>query len=325
MFNFLFEKDTDIYLLSQQSFSSNYQLTTKSYFVMGKDNPPIHVSSTATVDLKQIVDKKRIITRISVTDVTSEADHNNFKESIQEMQLFTKVNPVIELCRDESGRVKNISNMPEIWEEWEKWKAGQLPDTVTDERKRQKVIKNYETGLKSLEYNFDKNLQYVLLLPECYKFRDYHNPQDLGATKTYSSRLVEKLDIFYHLRKKSFFDANPVVKISLDSQSNVEEKEEQLTSFYEKYMPGFSHKDYLFDIKAEYTFNKDTSEIIEAKLFLIEKLHSNFVYTVEMNLTRLVSPTGEKKEDPASPVYQTPNQPNRKWSILMDDDDNVVI
>ncbi|GHT59726.1 hypothetical protein AGMMS50239_07050 [Bacteroidia bacterium] len=322
MFNFLFGKDTDIYLLNQQSFSSSYQLTTKSCFVMGKDNPPIHVSSTSTVDLKQVIDKKKIVTRVSVKNMTSETDHNNFKESLQEMQLFTEISPVIEVRRDETGIVKNISNLSEIMEDWERWKDKQLPAIVPDERKRQKVIRHYEAGLKLLEYDFNKNLQYILLLPECYKFRDYYNPQDFGAAKTYSSRLIEKLDIFYHLRKKSFSDENPVVKLSLDSQSDIEEKEEQLISFYEKYMPGFSIKDYLFDIKVDYTFEKNTSEIIEAKLFFIEKLHSNFVYTIEMNLTRQVPPTNEKKETPA---YQTPNQPKGKWSILLDDDNNVVI
>ncbi|MDR1370954.1 MAG: hypothetical protein LBJ72_12655 [Dysgonamonadaceae bacterium] len=325
MFNFLFGKDTEIYLLNQQNFSSNYQLTTKSCFVMGKNNPPVHILSTAMVDLKQIVDKKKIITRISVTDVTGEADHNNFKESIREMQLFTEINPVIEVERGETGKVKRISNMSEIRGEWEKWKDRQLPSAVPDERKQQKVIKNYETGLKLLEYNFDKNLQYVLLLPECYQFTNYHNPQDLGTTKTYSSRLIEKLDIFYRLRKRSFSEENPLVKLILDSQSDIEEKEEQLISFYEKYLPGFSHKDYLFDIKAEYTFNKNTSEIMNGKLSFIEKLHSDFFYAIELDLAKQKTTINEEQETTIPPLSQPQRQPKKKWSILLDDDDSFVI
>ena len=290
MFDFLFGKDTDVYLMNRQSFSSKYRLTTRSRFVTGKKNPPVHVSSIATVDLKQTVEKKKIFTRISFVDMTSETDHNNFKESLREMQLFTKINPVIEVLRDENGRVKNIINLPEMRNDWERWKEKQLPLVVPDERKQQKIIKNYENGLKSLEYNFEKNFQYMLLLPECYKFRGYPDPLDTGSGKTYSSRFVEKLDIIYCLSKKSFSDKNNVVKLTLDTQlpdNEYKRIEKQLIRFYEKYMPDFSPKDYLFDIKAEYTFDKSTSEILDADLSFTEKLHPDFTYTMALNLVKI--------------------------------------
>ena len=338
MFDFLFGKDTDVYLMNQQSFSSRYQLTTQSCFVMGKENPPIHVSSTATVDLKQTVEKKKIFTTVSFVEMTSETDHNNFKESLREAQLFTKINPVIEVLRDEHGRVKNISNLPDMWNDWERWKKKQLPLVVPDERKQEKIIKNYENGLKSLEYNFNKNFQYMLLLPECYKFRGYSNPQDVSSGKTYSSRFVEKLDIFYRLNKKSFSDKNNsnknnIVKLTLGTRISDDAQkliERQLVPFYENNMPDFSLKDYFFDINVEYTLDKNTSEIMDAKLSFMEKLHPNFTYTMELNLNQVTKDTSPSDKTQTSSATKddlsippAANEKNkRKWSTLLDDDDD---
>ena len=331
MFDFLFGEDTDV-LMNQQNFSNRYQSTTQSNFVMGKENPPIRVASTATIDLKQTVEKKKIFTRVSFIDMTSETDHNNFKESLREAQLFTKINPIIEVLRDDRGRVKNISNLPDMWNDWERWKKKQLPIVVPDERKQQKIITNYENGLKSLEDNFEKNLQYMLLLPEYYKFKTYPDPQDVSSGKTYSSRFVEKLDIFYRLNKKSFSAKNNMVKLTLGTRISDDVQkliERQLVPFYENNMPNFSCKDYLFDIRVEYTLDKNTSEIMDASLSFIEKLHPNFIYTMALNLIKIAKEanpsdippaTSPSTPTPAPPVNQTQNQNKKKWSPLLDDD-----
>ena len=327
MFNFLSKKDTNIYLLNQQNFSSKYQLTTQSCFTMGKENSPIHVSSTAAINLKQTVEKKKIYTKISVTNMTSETDNNNLKESIQEMLLFAKINPVIEFIRFENGSPKDIDNMPDIWEAWERWKEKQLPNEIPNELKQQKIIKNYENGLKSLEDTVYKNMQYMLLLPGCYKFRHYPDPLECTFEKTYSSRFVEKLDISYYLNKKSFSDKNNIVKLTLGTQIADDENKElvkRLETFYENNMPDFSFKDYLFDIKIQYTFDKNTSEIFDAHLSFIEKLHSNFSYTIEMDL---INAEREKKIIDKTPIKSEEKEKNNKrWSTLVDDgDDNIVI
>ena len=332
MFNFLSDNDSKYNLLTQQDFSGSYQLTTKSCLVMGKDNPPIHVSSKAWVDLKQTVEKNKIWTKVHFIDTTCETDSNNLKESLQEMQLFQQINPVIAFRRDANGKVKNIGNMPEIWQDWENWKEKRLSAAVADERKRQKIIKNYEDGLKSLEYNFEKNLQYILLLPECYQFKNYPNPQDSSSTKTCSSRFIEKLDIFYRLQKKSFSVKDNIVSLILDSQSNIKEERirEQLVTFYENQMPGFSIKDYLFNINAAYSLDKTTSKIIDAKLFFIEKLHPNFTYTIELELIRenndndkLAKQLDEKAIN--REVTQAESHPKSKWTIWFEDDDIIEI
>jgi hypothetical protein len=329
MFHFLHDNDSKYNLLNQQDFSGSYQLTTKSCLIMGKDNPPIHVSSRAKVDLTQTVEKKKIWTKIRFIDMTCETDSNPLKESLREMQLFHQINPVIVVRRDVNGKVKDIGNMPEIWQDWENWKEKRLSAIVADERKRQKLIKNYEAGLKSLEYNFDKNFQYRLLLPECYRFKDYPNPQDSSSTKTYSSRFIEKLDIDYCLEKQSFSDENNIVKLTSGARLfNEYAQEKQLIAFYEQYMPDFSCKDYRFAIKTEYRFKKKTSEIIDARLDLVEKLHSNFVYTIELELVHITEGkdvTDKQAVESDLAVPQKSNKPQRTWTTLLDDDDNVII
>jgi hypothetical protein len=285
--DFLF-KDTDVSLMDQQSFSGSYQLTTKSCFVMGSANPPIHLSSIADIDLTQIVKKKKISTTVSFVDMVCETDHNNFKESIQEMQLFAKINPVIEIQRDEKGKMKRITNMERIRQDWEYWKKEKLPLSIPDERKQKKIINNYENGLKLLEYQFDTNFQYNLLLPECYKFKDYVNPQDITSVKSYPSRFIEKLEILYYLKKRTFSVKKNIVKFTLDSRIFSQESaiKNKLISFYNKFLSDFSYLDYLFEVKTEYTFDKNTSEIMDAKLFFVERLHANFVYTLELSLVK---------------------------------------
>ena len=92
--DFLSAEDTGKYLLKQQDFSSRYLLTVHSCFQMGKDNSPIHVSAATTIDLKQVVDRKRITTRISVSEISLDADQDNIKEALQEIQILSKTNPI---------------------------------------------------------------------------------------------------------------------------------------------------------------------------------------------------------------------------------------
>ena len=286
IFNFSFGDSTDMLLLNQESFSSKYQLKTKTCLIMEDDIPPVHVSATSTVKLKQVVERKKITTRFSIPELSSESDHDVTNKTLQQLQIFTKIDPVIEVRRDEAGVIKGIANMPEIWEKWEQWKDTSLPETFPDERMRKEIIKSYEKGLNLLEETFDRNMQYLLLLPECYKFTKDEEHEDFGSAKTFNSRFVEKMELLYRFFKKTFSDEDPIVKIQLGTLSDVEDQEDILNSYYELYYPDYSSKDYIFDINVDYTFDKYTSEIIMGKLSLIEQLHPNFIFTIEMELTK---------------------------------------
>jgi len=286
-----YTNDLKRYLLSQKDFSGKYQLTTKSSFVTRKSIPPVNVSAITSIDFLQIVDRKKITSRLSFTEISSESDNINMSEGIKEYQPFTKITPVIEVTRNMDGKVLNISNISEIKADWEIWKHEQMPKLFPDKIWQLYITSIYEAAIKSMEDNFDNfddDLQYQLLLPECYNFSKNPDIHEMGSTKTYHSRLIKDFELFYCFEKKSFSDDDSIVKINLGILSDVEEeeKEEQLIAFYKKALPDFSCKDYLFDVNIEYTFDKHTSEIIYGKLSFIEQLHPNFVYTIEMELTK---------------------------------------
>jgi len=288
MFDLLFGKDTDVYLLEQQSFSGDYRLITKSSFIMGEGNPPIHISSIVKINMEQTVDKRDISTIVSFQEITTETDNKQFEESLEEMQLFTTINPIIKFQRDMKGQTKGIANKDELWSGWEGWKKEQLPRLIPDTCKQQKVIKNYEKGLSSLEQSIDSNLQYTLLLPECYKFRDYPCAEDVSSLKKYNSRFIENLQINYRLGKQKFSIDNGLMKLSLVSQISREKDiiQNYLIPFYEKSLPDFSHEDYFMQICVDYLFDKNTSEIIMGKLLFTERLHANFTYKMELELVK---------------------------------------
>ena len=290
MLNFLFGKDTDSHLMKQQDFTSSYQLITKTCFAMGEENPPILISSVANIDLEQIIEKKKIFTTVIFKDMTSETDNNQMQSALQEMQLFTTVNPVIKFQRNLEGKVKGIANKEQLWRDWEKWKTKQLPQLIPDEDKQKKVIENYENGLSSLEDSISSNIQYMLLLPECYEFKDYPNAQDVCSYRSYHSRLIENMNFNYQLKKQKFSTGRhqPLSKLSLTSHISGQEDivHNYLTPYYTKYLPSFSHEDYLFQVKIDYEFDKNTSEIMSATLSFTEQLHSNFTYSMEMELVR---------------------------------------
>jgi hypothetical protein len=80
MLDFLFGKDTEGLLMNRQNFSSSYQLTAKSCFVICKKFTHscfINCQCEFTTD-----SEKKIFTKISFLNMTTETDYNNFKESL---------------------------------------------------------------------------------------------------------------------------------------------------------------------------------------------------------------------------------------------------
>jgi len=282
-------KETDSFLLYQQDFSCRYQLTSKNCFLMEKNYPPVNVSAKSTINLRQVVDRKNIMTRIAVAEYASESDHEVTNKVLQDLHPYTKINPVTTVNRKNTGTIKGIANMLDMWEKWEIWKNGQLPAIEPNERKQKLIIKNYENGLKLFEENFTKNLQNVLLLPECYRFtKDNH--AESGTVHTHYSRFIEKLELLYWLEKETFTDDETIVKLTLRTLSDVneKEKEELISAYYELYYPEFSFEDYKFEIVVEYTFDKFTSAIINGKLHLTEQIHPDFVFTTIMELAKTI-------------------------------------
>jgi hypothetical protein len=291
MFNKFFSReDTDIYLLNQSDFRSKYRLTTESTYTMGIDNTPIKIKNRADIELEQVVsDKKKILTQVRIKNIINESDNPTFLEALKETELFTEIIPTIVIERSLRGEYLKIYNWNTINNNWNRWKEQTLPTVFPNPVKQRKVISNFESGLKTLEEQFNSNFQYTLLLPECYKYRDYNNPSDIGSLKKYSSRLVENLEIAYQLKKENFRIDQNKVELNLQSvipksyQKNIEAS---LVSFYQQYLPDFSYKQHIFDLSAKYLMNKQTSEIMSAEMTFKEELNRNLIYSMKFSLVK---------------------------------------
>jgi len=291
MLNKLFStEDTDIYLLNQSDFKSDYQLVTETVYVMGEENPPMKIKNTTEIELIQTVvpNKKKIQTSVGIKNVVNETDNPVLRDGLKESELFIEIISLVTIERNLRGEYIKIANLDEIENNWIKWKKQTLPTLIPDLSKQKKVISNFQNGLKNLNKQFNNNLQYILLLPECYKYRDYFNPKDMGSIKEYLSRLVENLEIGYRLKKDSFkIDGNKVELVLKSTLLESQQKiiEDILISFYEKYLPDFSYKQYKFNISITYLFEKETSNILSAQMFFREELHPNLHYSIHFDLT----------------------------------------
>lgn len=207
MLNKIFSrKDTDVYLLNQSDFKSNYRLVTESIYTMGKENPPVLLKNTADIEMEQLVliPKNKILTAITTKNIVNETNNPAFEKGLDEAELFTEIIPRIVIERNLRGDYTKIANMERINANWQSWKEERLPSIFPELPKQKKIINNFENGLKVLDENFNNNFQYTLLLPECYKYRDFFNPSDIGTVKKYDSRFIQNLQIGYQLKKENF-------------------------------------------------------------------------------------------------------------------------
>ena len=285
LLDFLFGDDKQARLLHQQNFAANYQLVTKTTLKMGEENAPIEIVATAAIRLEQVVEKRKIYTTVTFQDITCETEDDNMKDFLEEIQMFAKINPTVQFRRNSKGEVKEIANKEEMWDEWREWKHTQLPQLIPDAKKQQAIAENYERGFEKMLFDLPQTYQYLLLLPECYKFTNYPNPQD-AVYKYYVSRFVGEYKVGYYLRKRQFsYKNSPFARLSLSAGDFDFSKDDELERFYKEALPDFSAKDYGFNVHANYLFRQETSEIINATFTLTEQLHPNFVYNIELELT----------------------------------------
>jgi len=297
MFKNLFRReDTDVYLLSQSDFKSDYKLITESTYIMGAENPPIKMKNIADIVVEQAVNipKKKILTAVTTHNVTYETNNPAFEKGLEEAELFSDIIPRIVIERNLRGEYIKVANTEKIKSNWQHWKEHTLPTAFPELSKQKKVITNFENGLKELDEEFNNNFQYTLLLPECYKYRDFYYPTDIGSLKKYQSHLVENLLIAYQLKKDTFQIEQDKVELHLKPvllKSYQDRIEDRLKSFYKSYLPDFSYTQYAFDISLKYLLDKRTSRILNAEMSFNEELHPHLKYSMNFILQE-----GEKQK-----------------------------
>lgn len=279
-------------LLQQSSYSEKYKLLTESVLMMGEQNPLVKTAMQSNVEYTQSVKGKGFITSVDISNLNGTCNNPALYNSLQELYVIADINPRLTVSRNKNGMVKEIKNMKAMWNEWYCWQNSKLNVFLPNKRKQELFINNFEHGLKKLPFALGRNLQYMLLFPECYRFKDYPSIDDKSSGKIYVSRFVENMQIPHWLSKESYERTAQGMKIAMFSVLP-DGVEIYPKSFYKKNLPHFSADDYHFSICTEYLFDPDTSKIIHGKLLLCERLHTNFYYKMEISMS-IVPSTDER-------------------------------
>lgn len=271
------------YLLQQSSYSDKYKLLTESVLMMGEQNSPVKTAMQSDVEYTQSVRGKGFITSVEISNLNGTCNNPALFNSLQELYVVSEINPRLVVRRNKDGKVSRIENINEMENEWQNWKENKLATFIPNIRKQKRFINNYERGMKRLRYCIEQNFQYMLLFPECYRFKEYASIENRSMGKIYNSRFIEDMHIPYRLVEKSFLETVDGLKMSMFSLVDDEVKL-PLKSFYKKYLPEFSVEDYDFFISLEYLFEKETGKVINGKLSFCEMLHPNFQYKIEISM-----------------------------------------
>lgn len=270
-------------LLQQSCYIEKYKLLTESVLMMGEQNPPVKTLMQADVEYRQEEKDRGIVTTIDVSNLKGTSNNPALYNSLQELYVVSEINPRLVVKRNKDGKVSRIENINEMENEWQNWKENKLATFIPNIRKQKRFINNYERGMKRLRYCIEQNFQYMLLFPECYRFKEYATIENRSMGKIYNSRFIEDMHIPYRLVAKSFLETVDGLKMSMFSLVDDEVKL-PLKSFYKKYLPEFSVEDYDFFINLEYLFEKETGKVINGKLSFCEMLHPNFQYKIEISM-----------------------------------------
>ncbi len=275
------------YLLYAGSFSEDYNLRVTNSFKMGKENPIISLETISDLVLKQEVKNDRIFNTIELKTIKGITESDQMRPHLEQSLLLADITKVIEVQRNTRGKVTAVTNMDSLWEDWKKWQKTHLLELIPEDRNRKRFIENYERGLKDFDYSFRNNLQYLLLLPEIYEITSPPIPYYNYNTSVHSfiSRMLgAELKYFYTMELSTLKQEGEVMDMGLTIV--LDEKSEHikiLKPYYEQM--GVDLTNFRFALEISYLLEKSTSKIMSAKLNLIEHLHQDMFYQIEMELT----------------------------------------
>ena len=268
------------------NFNANYILHNQSIFKMGEENPELKITGTTHLSLHQEVHTNKIYNTISTHSQTLETDSNDLKPAIEELNYIANISKKINLTRNTSGKISNVDKKS-LTEDWEFWKKNKMQNLIPEEHKQRKFIKKYEAGLHYFEQGLQNSLSHTLLLPQIYnalyQYNTYQKPTT--ATITQASKLIDDLNIeycFYPFYIKQ--EENLLIMCFETKISNQNQILEKIIPLY-KQNKNFTIENFDFKIITKYFLDPTNYKIIYAELKLIEKMHDNLCYEVDINLS----------------------------------------
>ncbi|MBP1164133.1 hypothetical protein JOE44_001017 [Chryseobacterium sp. PvR013] len=283
--NFLFGENIPLFQL--EKFSQEYTLKVENTFMMGKENKPISLKTSSDIIIEQEKRDHDINNTIKLQEITGDTDDTLMKPFLLQSLTLADISRNIQLKRNLSGKILSIENKPDLWKNWEEWKENKLASAFPEEKDQNKLITNYEKGLKNFDVELKKNLQYILLLPEVYNLifppNEYYS--FLFSPSNIHSRMIDGVEYHYQLKLVKLEEENDNLFVEFHSVLNNQDElmKSHIKKLYEK-EKDFSTDQFEFSIKTKYNFEKSTAKILNAELHFVEKMHEHLAYLMDMDL-----------------------------------------
>jgi hypothetical protein len=268
------------------NFNADYIMHNQSIFKMGAENPQLKMTGMTYLSLHQEVEKDKIYNTISTHSQTLETDNSDLKPAIEELNYIANISKKINLTRNTSGKISNVDKKS-LTEDWELWKKNKMQNLIPEEHKQRKFIKKYEAGLHYFEQGLQNSLSHILLLPQIYDalYQTNRYQKPTTETITQASKLIDNLNIEYCFYPFYIKEEDNLLIMCFETRiSNQDHIIEKIEPLYRQ-NKDFSIENYHFKITTKYCLDPTNYKILYAELKLIEKMHDNLCYEVDINLS----------------------------------------
>ncbi len=281
----------NIHLIQLQDFSENYTLNVKNTFKMGTENPEINLETISDITLSQIIHQKNIENTIILNNISGKTESHIMQPFLEQSLVLAEISKNLGLIRNRKGNIISVDNKEKLWQDWRQWKLKRLKDVFPEEKDQLKFVNNYEQGIEKFEDSLKENLQYTLILPEIYDVVFPPNQQYsyLFSLKKFKSRLIQDAVYEYQMKLVKLEEIKDELDVVLHAQFVNEEfiRTNYLRKIYNS-TTDFTIEDYSFEIVINYKLQKSTGKILYGELKLIERLHENLNYTINMTLDQIM-------------------------------------
>jgi hypothetical protein len=263
-------------LLTLDNFSTSYQIETSTEKSSGTAEEPLGYDMTCVYEIEQEIFKKEILNTIEMKNINIWSKNKLLKDSLEELKALSQISTLHRVARSMNGEIIDIRNQDTLERDWEKAKSSIIPALYKTHWEREGFITAYEKGLSLKHRTLINNWQYLLMMPEIYKFQHYVNPRNPAKTRIHKhkSELTNPKGIEYVMECNSCTKEKDVLKLSLKSSVTDQSKKLQL-------------KNYTFNIILRYEINARSGKVLKADFRLDERMDNLNYHQVKVNLVEL--------------------------------------
>lgn len=234
--------------------------------------------------------------RIKLEDYAFSVSPNYFQDGIDfSKQIETSIKNEITLSYDKQAKITDIHNIGELQNKWEKFRDVDIPQLKLYKELKSKAPEHAQDIIDSgnLEYHspkelaavIDKNLFYHIML------RVNVGDELQKYTLVQYSQLFPKLELTTNVEKIKVKETNTLINYKLHGEldrSNINDGE--LRKLYDKYYKSiikYAYTEFSYFYIINYSMEKETGLLFDAKVSLCEKIKNNFEAITEFVIRRI--------------------------------------